>query len=992
MSSGGPVPDWDALRKALDRAVSIRGGLSRYESGSLSREEVRVLARQEMELENLEGLALKGSRHAAMYRAPGLAPLLEGLNPGALRDPSRPEGGTTKTNTGWILDQHVFDQGITGTYTTLNYDYKHFDEGQNDITMGHSDHPGPGTMFGWVWQVQSFYWTDTTLVTDHATPSYCLFVMVSSDGGFTWQLYGILYDPTGAGHATSLDMINPRLAMDVTGTYDRYSIAYEYCASPTDHDVYVYSETSLLDGVTANPQDIGVGTSTNMERNPALASDYRTDETSYRVVAYEYAYSGTDYDLYAAQSTGDDSIWTTPVAVAETTAMETHPALAAGCTGDGGAVPYYATMHLAYNYDTYTSGETQLLLNPGFESGNDGSWAVRVAGDISGNGQNTHSGSYKAWLGGILSQPDDWVYQGVTVPVGVASTQLSFWLKIASAETVVAPHDLFNAEVRDESGAVLQTLVTLSDADEAAYASYVQLTFDLSAYRGRTVRIHFWCSNDATNTTSFYVDDTALGAGPYNTASEVLYRGGGHPGATPYPDGLAGASPLVVLAGMGGTTAWPYGPPAIAASHGGGATVPGGRVIVAADQLFPADEPNPGDPLRYQLLYATNLCNGGDICGEITPACTPTLSLNWNAYYFDDLAADYRFPSFVVDGVGWVEGTSGVPQNGVADWPEIFMAYYYRELASTFDFGSVQMLLADASDETCTGLASGAWYFLTAAPKASDDDDRVVAKQGTIAAFNYFYGWPGVCFNKRFNHFGATVNDDVYYTTLGDNYVIDTLSGGSHINAYWDFYGTSYFGPWTYPWPAGFQMVVTAEDRATDNGLSYAFSGWSTGDKTPALTILTDYCGYSGSCPTTSINALYNEVGGAPLRVPYGAAPTRAETANQGTDMTVTWDAANCPSANYHLLYGKGEGLPSWTVDGGECALGVSGAYAWAGVPDPSSYSSRFLWFLVVGDDGAGTEGSWGLTYPDGAEEGGAGASNQCGMTTKDLSGSCGMP
>jgi hypothetical protein len=386
-----------------------------------------------------------------------------------------------------------------------------------------------------------------------------------------------------------------------------------------------------------------------------------------------------------------------------------------------------------------------------------------------------------------------------------------------------------------------------------------------------------------------------------------------------------------------------------------------------------------------------NMCNGSGTCGDIA-GCSPTLSLGWNAYYFNDPAADYRFPSLVADGVGWVEGTSGVLQNGVAIWPEIFIAYYYRELESLSDFGAVQMLLADASDERCTGFASGAWYWLTAAPRASDDDDRVVAKQGTIAAFNYFYGWPGVCFNKNLWHAGAGYNDDVYFTTLGDNYVIDTLAGGSHIDAWWDFYGTSYFGPWTYPWPAGYQMTLTADATASDSGRNYVFSTWSTGDKITALTVLTDYCGYAGSCPETTINALYKEVGATPLRVPYTAAPTTVTTSNRGADVTVTWDADHCASANYHILYGKGENLPSWTVDAGVCTLGTTGTYAWAAIPDPSVYTSRFLWFLVVGDNGAGTEGSWGLTYPGGAEEGGAVASNVCGMITKDLSGTCGTP
>lgn len=129
-----------------------------------------------------------------------------------------------------------------------------------------------------------------------------------------------------------------------------------------------------------------------------------------------------------------------------------------------------------------------------------------------------------------------------------------------------------------------------------------------------------------------------------------------------------------------------------------------------------------------------------------------------------------------------------------------------------------------------------------------------------------------------------------------------------------------------------------------------------------------------------------------PPRVPYSITHTGITTSNQGTDGTVTWDVTNCSSANYHIIYGKGENLATWTVDGGKCAIGTSGTYLWTGMPDPSSYASRFLWFLVVGDNGSTTEGSWGLTYPGGAEEGGTNCSNVCGMTGKNTSASCGTP
>lgn len=133
---------------------------------------------------------------------------------------------------------------------------------------------------------------------------------------------------------------------------------------------------------------------------------------------------------------------------------------------------------------------------------------------------------------------------------------------------------------------------------------------------------------------------------------------------------------------------------------------------------------------------------------------------------------------------------------------------------------------------------------------------------------------------------------------------------------------------------------------------------------------------------------------GTTARVPYSVTPTKITTTTHAASATVTWDATNCPSTGYHILYGLGSGLASAMttgspISGGQCSLGTGGSYPWASVPDPSADATRFLWFLVVGDNGGTTEGSWGLTSAS-AEEGGAAASGVCGVTTKSTSGVCG--
>lgn len=130
--------------------------------------------------------------------------------------------------------------------------------------------------------------------------------------------------------------------------------------------------------------------------------------------------------------------------------------------------------------------------------------------------------------------------------------------------------------------------------------------------------------------------------------------------------------------------------------------------------------------------------------------------------------------------------------------------------------------------------------------------------------------------------------------------------------------------------------------------------------------------------------------GSGVYRVPYSAVPTRIITADHGSNGTVTWDASNCASAGYHIVYGYGSGLSSWNVAGGVCGLGFSGSAPWSNMPDPSSDGSGFLWFVVVGDDGGSTEGSWGFTS-SGAERGGINPSGVCGMSAKNTSSTCGL-
>ncbi|HYP52104.1 MAG TPA: M36 family metallopeptidase, partial [Pyrinomonadaceae bacterium] len=154
-----------------------------------------------------------------------------------------------------------------------------------------------------------------------------------------------------------------------------------------------------------------------------------------------------------------------------------------------------------------TSSGTELLVNPGFESGTS-PWVV--SGQVTrSTGSFPHSGVAYMILNGVNSTSGT-LYQTVTVPSGGAS--LNFWLNITTSEAAGASvFDRFFVEVRNTSGTLLGTLATFSNQNSGTSGVYVlRGSYSLNTWAGQTVRIQFRGTNDSTLPTSFRVDDASV--------------------------------------------------------------------------------------------------------------------------------------------------------------------------------------------------------------------------------------------------------------------------------------------------------------------------------------------------------------------------------------------------------------------------------------------------------------------------------------------------
>jgi hypothetical protein len=147
---------------------------------------------------------------------------------------------------------------------------------------------------------------------------------------------------------------------------------------------------------------------------------------------------------------------------------------------------------------------TQLLGNPGFETGSAAPW-TSTAGVINPNGagETSHSGTWYAWLDGYGTTHTDTLSQTVTIPAGCTTATFSFWLHIDTAETTTTT--AFDKLTITANGTTIATFSNLNHN-----TGYLQHTYSLGSFAGSTVTVKFTGTEDSSLQTSFVVDDTAI--------------------------------------------------------------------------------------------------------------------------------------------------------------------------------------------------------------------------------------------------------------------------------------------------------------------------------------------------------------------------------------------------------------------------------------------------------------------------------------------------
>jgi hypothetical protein len=154
---------------------------------------------------------------------------------------------------------------------------------------------------------------------------------------------------------------------------------------------------------------------------------------------------------------------------------------------------------------TPVPGGTNVVQNPGFESGPNVAWIDTSSGGYEIiDTTRPRTGAYSAYFCDY-NYCTDTLQQQITVPAN--GTLTYYWYQTSSEGTTTA-YDYLHVRVYSTGGTLLATLRTWSNRNTRGVWSLD--TLSVSAYAGQTIRLRFVSTTDSSLRTAFFVDDVAV--------------------------------------------------------------------------------------------------------------------------------------------------------------------------------------------------------------------------------------------------------------------------------------------------------------------------------------------------------------------------------------------------------------------------------------------------------------------------------------------------
>jgi len=436
-------------------------------------------------------VALNTASYNSTLKAPACASVGSGCDsgPSLLLGRDTLSGGNEPNQPNTINNSCA--DGTSGTF--------HSDESNDRLVIQTTD--GSILAPGKTVKVSATVWAYSGFTSDHLDLYYA-----ANASSPTWVLIATI-TPTAAGAQTlsaNYTLPSGGASQAVRANF-RYTGSASSCSTGAydDHDDLVFAVGGGTPGFTvaAAPSAVSVtqGSTANSTITVASQNSFNSATT--------LSVSGLPTGVTAAFSTNP----VTPPANGTATSTLTFTASASATTGPAtvtvtgtsGSLVQTATITL-----TVSATSTQLIQNGGFETGTLANWTTGGVALPTISTVQKHAGSFSVLAGASSgSEPngDDFLYQTIAIPSTATKATLTFWYWPATTDTIT--YDWQEAQVQNTAGTTLAQIMKVASNTQ----TWTQVTYDLTSYKGQSIRIYFNDHQDGYgDLTYMYVDDVSV--------------------------------------------------------------------------------------------------------------------------------------------------------------------------------------------------------------------------------------------------------------------------------------------------------------------------------------------------------------------------------------------------------------------------------------------------------------------------------------------------